>query len=82
MLKTDKMDLDTKKDLVSNWFKLLQDAFCNDISILENNKKAIRFNSMFGFKLNVTQEKNKILEYQLNLQSYLASRQKYKRIIN
>ena len=43
MLKTDKMDLDTKKDLVSNWFKLLQDAFCNDISILENNK--IKFKS-------------------------------------
>jgi coproporphyrinogen III oxidase len=32
------MDLDIKKDLTSNWFKLLQDAFCNDISILENNK--------------------------------------------
>ncbi len=32
------MDLDIKKDLVSNWFKLLQDSFCNDISILENNK--------------------------------------------
>ena len=32
------MDLNIKKDLVSNWFKLLQDAFCNDISILEKNK--------------------------------------------
>ena len=32
------MDLNIKKDLTSNWFKLLQDAFCNDISILENNK--------------------------------------------
>ena len=32
------MDLDIKKDLVNNWFKLLQDAFCNDINILENNK--------------------------------------------
>ena len=32
------MDLDIKKDLTSNWFKLLQDAFCNDISVLENNK--------------------------------------------
>ena len=37
-LKTNKMDLEIKKDLASNWFKLLQDAFCNDISILENNK--------------------------------------------
>ena len=32
------MDLDIKKDLVTNWFKLLQDAFCEDISIFENNK--------------------------------------------
>ena len=32
------MDLEIKKDLASNWFKLLQDAFCNDINILENNK--------------------------------------------
>ena len=32
------MDLDIKKDLTSNWFKLLQDAFCNDINELENNK--------------------------------------------
>jgi coproporphyrinogen III oxidase len=38
MFKTNKMDLDIQKDLASNWFKLLQDAFCNDISILENNK--------------------------------------------
>jgi coproporphyrinogen III oxidase len=36
------MDIDIKKDLVSNWFKLLQDAFCNDISILENNKKEFK----------------------------------------
>ncbi len=32
------MDLDIKKNLASNWFKLLQDAFCNDINVLENNK--------------------------------------------
>ena len=38
MLKTNKMDLNIKKDLTSNWFQLLQQAFCNDISILENNK--------------------------------------------
>jgi coproporphyrinogen III oxidase len=37
------MDLDIKKDLTSNWFKLLQDAFCNDISKLENHK--IKFKS-------------------------------------
>tara|TARA_B100000029_G_scaffold478269_1_gene524178 strand:- start:6153 stop:6980 length:828 start_codon:yes stop_codon:yes gene_type:complete len=32
------MDLDIKKDLTSNWFKLLQDTFCNDIHKLENNR--------------------------------------------
>ncbi len=32
------MDLNIKKDLVSNWFKLLQDAFCNDINDMESNK--------------------------------------------
>ena len=32
------MDLDIRKNLASNWFKLLQDAFCNDINVLENNK--------------------------------------------
>ncbi len=37
------MDLEIKKDLTSNWFKLLQEAFCNDISILENNK--VKFKS-------------------------------------
>ena len=36
------MDLDIKKDLTSNWFKLLQDAFCNDISKLENHKKKFK----------------------------------------
>ena len=36
------MNLEIKKDLASNWFKLLQDAFCNDISKLENNKIKIR----------------------------------------
>ena len=37
------MDLDIKKDLTSNRFKLLQNAFCNDINKLENNK--IKFQS-------------------------------------
>ena len=37
------MDLDIKKDLASNWFKLLQNAFCNDINELENNN--IKFQS-------------------------------------
>ncbi len=32
------MDLEIKKDLTSNWFKLLQDSICIDILNLENNK--------------------------------------------
>jgi len=32
------MNLEIKKDLASNWFKSLQDAFCNDICKLEKNK--------------------------------------------
>ena len=43
MFKTNKMDLDIKKDLASNWFKLLQEAFCNDIGVLEDNK--VKFKS-------------------------------------
>ena len=37
------MEIDIKKDLASNWFKLLQDSICKDISILENKK--IKFKS-------------------------------------
>ncbi len=32
------MDLDTKKNLASNWFKILQNALCESIIELENNK--------------------------------------------
>ena len=32
------MDLETKKDLTSNWFKLLQDAICNDVKRIEGKK--------------------------------------------
>ena len=32
------MELELKKDLVSNWFKLLQNSFCNDIEKFEKNK--------------------------------------------
>ena len=32
------MNLEIKKDLTSNWFKLLQNAICNDINNLEGNK--------------------------------------------
>ena len=32
------MNLEIKKDLTSNWFKILQNAFCDDIIKLERNK--------------------------------------------
>ena len=32
------MNIEFKKDLASNWFKTLQDAFCNDIIKIEKNK--------------------------------------------
>ena len=32
------MDNEIKKDLASNWFKLLQNAICDDIIRLEKNK--------------------------------------------
>jgi coproporphyrinogen III oxidase len=48
------MDIDIKKDLTSNWFKLLQDAFCNDISNLENNR--IKFKSTTWKKNQVKDE--------------------------
>ena len=38
------MDLNIKKDLASNWFKLLQNAICDDIIKLEKNK--VKFKSI------------------------------------
>ncbi len=37
------MDLEIKKDLASNWFKMLQDAICQSVSELE--KRKIKFRS-------------------------------------
>ena len=36
------MNLEIKKDLVSNWFKTLQDAFCDDICKLEKNNSQFK----------------------------------------
>jgi coproporphyrinogen III oxidase len=35
------MDNEIKKDLASNWFKLLQDAICDNINKLEKKKNKI-----------------------------------------
>tara|TARA_Y100001958_G_C21181251_1_gene511071 strand:+ start:511 stop:1338 length:828 start_codon:yes stop_codon:yes gene_type:complete len=32
------MDLEFRKDITSNWFKILQEAICNDVLYLEGNK--------------------------------------------
>ena len=37
------MDINTKKDLTSNWFKNLQNAICHSVTSLEKNK--IKFKS-------------------------------------
>ena len=39
------MDLDTKKNLASNWFKTLQNALCDSISKIENRKAEFRITS-------------------------------------
>ena len=36
------MNIEIKKDLTSNWFKILQDAFCDDIKKFEKNKVAFK----------------------------------------
>ena len=52
------MDNEIKKDLASNWFKLLQNSICNDISRLEKDK--IKFNQPHGkeVKLRMRVEEN------------------------
>ena len=32
------MNIEIKKNLASNWFKTLQDSFCENINLLEKNK--------------------------------------------
>jgi len=39
------MDIEIKKDLTSNWFKLLQNAICDEISRLEKDKIKFKSNS-------------------------------------
>ena len=39
------MDISIKKDLTSNWFKLLQNAICDDILNIEKNKLNFQLSS-------------------------------------
>ena len=61
------MDIDIKKDLSSNWFKLLQNAICDDIIKLEKNK--LKFKST-SWKRNTKKDEGggeyKILKNELN----------------
>ena len=57
------MDTSYKKDLASNWFKLLQNAICDDILKIEKNK--IKFKEINTFEsdledvfIELTKEKN------------------------
>ena len=43
------MDIEIKKDLASNWFKILQNVICNDISRLEQNKIKFQYSKQ-GFE--------------------------------
>ena len=47
------MDFDTRKNLASNWFKSLQDSFCEDIKKLENNR--VQFKST-SWKKNISKD--------------------------
>ena len=39
------MNLEIKKNLASNWFKTLQNAFCDDICKIEKNKSKFKSTS-------------------------------------
>ena len=41
------MDISIKKDLASNWFKLLQNAMCDDILKIEKNKVRETYTKLF-----------------------------------
>ena len=40
------MELEIKKDLTSNWFKMLQESICHNIKILKKIK--LNLNQQFG----------------------------------
>jgi len=44
------MNLNIKKDLASNWFKLLQNAICNDINKIEKNKTKFKSTTWYRNK--------------------------------
>ena len=58
------MNLEIKKDLVSNWFKTLQDALCDDICKLEKNNSQFKSTT---WKKNIKKE---IIDAKKTFQKY------------
>ena len=55
------MDQEIKKDLASNWFQTLQDAFCDDIAKLEKNRSNL--NLLHGEEINLKMKVEENTEY-------------------
>ena len=70
------MDNLIKKDLASNWFKLLQNTICNDILELENNK--IKFESTIINKRSL----NAPGRQKIGLASFEALTKRVKHVLN
>ena len=51
------MEIDIKKKLVKNWFKVLQDMICFEIEEIEKNKKKFNLNQIIWKK---TKKKMKV----------------------
>ena len=56
------MDLEIKKTLTSNWFKMLQNSICDTIIKLENKK--VKFESTFWSK------SKKKMKVEVSIESY------------
>ena len=65
------MDLKIKKELTSNWFKTLQNSFCNSISKFEKNK--IKFKST-TWKRNLKKDEARVSHCNRPLTNKIATR--------
>ena len=55
------MDLEIKKNITSNWFKLLQNSICHDIMNIENKK--VKFKSKIWKKIKKKMKEEESLEF-------------------
>ena len=60
------MDIEIKKDLASNWFKLLQNAICDDISRFEKNDTILFGRESAGVPESIHQSINDRLKIPMN----------------